>query len=54
MSTHTDVPVLHDVSPVWHGCPGGVHCTFAVHGPQEPPLHTMLVPQFLPSGAAVI
>ena len=54
MSTHTDVPVAHDVSPVWHCCPVGVHCTFAAHATQEPLLQTMLLPQIVPSATAFI
>jgi hypothetical protein len=40
MSTHTETPVEHEVSPVWHCIPVGVHTTFAAHMTHLPPLQT--------------
>jgi hypothetical protein len=47
VSTHTDVPVEHDVVPVLQGL-AGWQPTFAAHTEQPPLLHTMLVPHDVP------
>ena len=46
-STQTEVPVAHDVAPVWHAV-GGVQLTAAVQIPQAPPLQTLFVPHDVP------
>ena len=52
VSLHTDVPVAHDVAPVWHGF-AGAHVTFEVHGTHWALLHTSFVPQGVPSDTTV-
>jgi hypothetical protein len=51
VSMHCEVPVAHDVSPTWHGLPGGVQTRLAVHGTHAPSAQTWLTPQDLPFGA---
>ncbi len=48
---HVCWPVEHDVVPLWHGAPVGVHATPAVQDTHAPPLHTLLTPQEVPSVA---
>jgi hypothetical protein len=48
---HVCWPVEHDVVPLWHGAPAGVHVTPAVQDTHAPPLHTLLTPQEVPSVA---
>jgi hypothetical protein len=48
VSAQTDVPVAHDVAPVRQAF-AGVQLTPAVHAPQVPLLHTLFVPQAVPS-----
>src|SRR5579884_3741968 len=52
LSTHTELPVEHEVVPVSHGFVG-VQATPAVHAPHVPPLQTSLVPQTVPFCACV-
>jgi hypothetical protein len=48
LSAQTEVPVEQEVIPVLHGFVGW-QLTPAVHEPHVPPLHTLLVPQDVPS-----
>ena len=48
VSAQTDVPVTQEVAPVRQAL-AGVQATPAVHDPQAPLLHTMFVPQTVPS-----
>jgi len=48
-STQTDVPVEHEVVPVWQAF-AGVQATLAVQEMQVPVLQTWSVPQVVPSG----
>jgi hypothetical protein len=50
LSTHSDTPVAHEVTPVLHGLVG-VHGWFAVQVPQVPEWQTLLAPQVVPSVA---
>jgi hypothetical protein len=52
LSTHSEVPLAHEVVPSLHGS-SGVHMVPAVQGPQLPAWQTWLVPQLVPSGRAV-
>jgi hypothetical protein len=45
---HTDVPVAHEVVPVWQGFDPGLHGTPAVHATQPPLSQTSLVPHDVP------
>jgi hypothetical protein len=54
VSTHTDAPVVQDVTPLWQALEGGVHTRPAVHATQEPVLHTRFVPHDVPSATAII
>jgi len=48
VSTHVEAPVLHDVSPVWHGL-AGVQAVPAVQATHDPDaLHTWLVAHDVP------
>jgi len=47
-SMQTEVPVEHEVVPLWHGFEG-VQATLAVQETQVPVLHTWFVPQVVPS-----
>ena len=48
VSTHVEAPVLHDVSPVWHGL-AGVQAVPAVQATHDPDaLHTSLVAHDVP------
>jgi hypothetical protein len=48
-STHTDVPLEHDVTPSKHAALGFVlQARPAVHCEHTPPLHTRFVPQVVP------
>jgi hypothetical protein len=49
----TDVPVEHEVVPVWHVLPAGVQPTPEVHGTHCPLLQTWLVPHWVPSATLV-
>ena len=51
VETQVGCPVLHDMIPVWHGPPGGVHGAPATHEVQDPPTHTPFVPHTVPSAA---
>jgi hypothetical protein len=53
VSTHTEAPVAHEVLPVWQGFAAGVQTALATHARHWPPLQTSLVPQDVPSAAAV-
>ncbi len=48
VSTHTDVPVEHDVAPATHGFGFVEQLTPAVHAVHAPPLQTASVPQVVP------
>ena len=48
-SRHTELPVEHDVVPVWQAF-AGVQATLAVQEMQAPELQTWSVPQVVPSG----
>jgi hypothetical protein len=50
---HTDVPVAHEVVPVWQLLEAGVQPTFAVHITHCPPLQTWLVPHTVPSATFI-
>jgi hypothetical protein len=51
LAAHVCVPVEHEVVPVAHGWPLGVHDAPAVHATHARLLHTWLVPQVVPLGA---
>ena len=48
VSAQTEVPVTQEVAPVRQAV-AGVQARPAVQAPQAPPLHTMFVPQTVPS-----
>jgi hypothetical protein len=48
---HVDVPVEHDVVPVWHRLPLGLHESPVVQLTHAPEEHTWFVPQGVPSAA---
>jgi hypothetical protein len=50
---HTDVPVEHEVVPVWQTLPFGVQPAPAVQSTQVPLLHTLLLPHDVPSATFV-
>ena len=47
VSAQTEVPVAHDVAPVWHAV-AGVQEVPAVQDPQVPKVQTMFVPHTVP------
>ena len=49
-SSQAEDPAPHESEPAWQGL-AGVHVAPAAQGMQAPPLHTMLVPQSVPSGS---
>jgi hypothetical protein len=51
VSKQADVPVAHDVTPVWQAL--GVHALPATHPTHVPPLHTSFVPHDVPFASAV-
>ncbi len=51
LSTQTDVPVAHEVTPPRHGSAFVSQASPAVHDVQAPPLHTWFVPQAVPSAS---
>jgi hypothetical protein len=53
-STQVEVPVEHDVSPLWQGFELGAHDRPAVHALHVPPLQTSLVPHDVPLAALVL
>jgi hypothetical protein len=52
-STHTDVPLEHEVVPAKHGLGFPEQLTPAVQAPQTPPLQTWFVPQIVPFASGV-
>ena len=53
-STQTEVPVEHEVAPLWHGLAGGTQETPAVQEVHAPALQTWFVPQVVPSATFVV
>jgi hypothetical protein len=52
VSTHSRLPVVHEVIPAWHGL-AGVQARFAVQATHCPPLQTWSAPQAVPFASAV-
>jgi hypothetical protein len=51
---HTGWPVEHDVVPVWHVLPPGLHAAFVVQATQLPWLQTMFVPHDVPFATFIV
>jgi hypothetical protein len=49
LAVQTGAPVVHEITPVWHGFPEGVQAVPVAHATQLPPLQTWLVPHGVPS-----
>jgi hypothetical protein len=48
-STHVGEPPAHEILPTSQELPPGTHAASALQVPQTPPLHTLPVPQIVPS-----